>query len=66
MGFKNLDSIDLIKKEKVDRHYPERGVKAFYISKYDPRMPHPRKLNQEITITSPAVRTWRLYSQGRI
>ena len=44
MGFKNFDPIDLIKKEKVDRHYPERGVKAFYISKYDPRMPHPRKL----------------------
>ena len=26
------------------RNKPEKGVKSFYISKYDPRLPHPRKL----------------------
>ena len=36
--------IVLIKKEKTDNSIPEKGVKAFYVSKYDPRMPHPRKL----------------------
>ena len=31
-------------KEKVPRNKPVKGVKAFYILKYDPRMPDPRQL----------------------
>ena len=31
----------MIKKEKEDKKKPEKGVKAFFVSKYDPRMPHP-------------------------
>ena len=44
MKFKSLDPIELIKKEKVPRSVPKKGVKAFYITNYDPRMLHPRKL----------------------
>ena len=44
LSYKSLDPIALIKKEKTDKSIPEKGVKAFYVSKYDPRMPHPRKL----------------------
>ena len=42
--FRHLDPVELIKKEKEDKRKPEKGVKAYYVSKYDPRMPHPRKL----------------------
>ena len=44
MKFRSLDPIELIKKEKVPRNVPKKGVKAFYITNYDPRMLHPRKL----------------------
>ena len=44
MKFKRLDPVELIKKEKEDKKKPEKGVKAFFVSKFDPRMPHPRKL----------------------
>ena len=44
MKFKDLDPVELIKKEKKDKKKPEKGVKAFFVSKYDPRMPHPRKM----------------------
>ena len=44
MKFKDLDPVELIKKEKEDKKKPEKGVKAFFVSKYDPRMPHPRKM----------------------
>ena len=38
------DPINLIKKEKTAKKKPNKGVRAFVISKYEPRMPHPRKL----------------------
>ena len=44
LKFKNEDPIELIKREKVVRGKPEKGVRAFYITKYDPRLPHPRQL----------------------
>ena len=44
LEFKDDNPIDLILKEKVPRNKPAKGVKAFYITKYDPRMPHPRQL----------------------
>ena len=44
MKFEKEDPIELIRKENVTRNKPEKGVKVFYIAKYDPRMPHPRKL----------------------
>ena len=44
LKFKDEDPIELIKKEKVVRDKPEKGLKAFYITKYDPRLPHPRQL----------------------
>ena len=44
LKFKDLDPIELIKKEKVVKKKPDKGLQAFYISDYDPRMPHPRQL----------------------
>ena len=44
LEFRNEDPIVLINKEKVVRNKPVKGVKAFFISKYDPRMPQPRHL----------------------
>ena len=44
MKFKDEDPIELIKKQKVVRGKPDKGVKAFFITKYDPRVPHPRQL----------------------
>ena len=44
MEFINDDPIELIKKSKTIINRPEKGVRAFYVSKYDPRMPHPRQL----------------------
>ena len=44
LEFRNDDPIELIKKSKTIRNRPEKGVRAFYVSKYDPRMPHPRQL----------------------
>ena len=44
MKFKDEDPIELIKKQKVVRGKPDKGVKAFFITKYDPRLPHPRQL----------------------
>ena len=34
----------MISKDKVAKNKPDKGVKAYYIAKYDPRMPHPRQL----------------------
>ena len=51
MKFKDVDPIALIRKDKVQRNKPDKGVKAFYVTKYDPRMPHPRQLIS--TIISP-------------
>ena len=42
--FRDLDPVELIKKEKVVRKRPEKGVQAFFITDYDPRMLHPRQL----------------------
>ena len=44
LNFIDEDPIELIKKEKVVRNKPVKGVKAFFVTKYDPRMPHPRQL----------------------
>ena len=34
-------TIELIKKEKTVRKSPEKGVQAFFITNYDPRLMHP-------------------------
>ena len=44
LKFKELDPLNLIKKRKIVRSKPTKGVRAFFISGYDPRMPHPRQL----------------------
>ena len=44
LKFEAEDPLTLIRKVKVCRTKPNKGVKAFYIAKYDPRMPHPRQL----------------------
>ena len=44
LKFKDQDPKELIKKPKRMKKKPDKGVQAFYISDYDPRMPHPRKL----------------------
>ena len=44
LKFKDEDPVTLIRREKVQRGKPIKGVKAFYITKYDPRLPHPRQL----------------------
>ena len=44
LKFKDEDPVSLVRKEKVHRGKPDKGLKAFYISKYDPRLPHPRQL----------------------
>ena len=44
LKFKDEDPIQLIRKEKVCRNKPAKGVKVYFITKYDPRLPHPRQL----------------------
>ena len=44
LELKNQDPVALIHKEKVVRNKPVKGVKAYFITKYDPRMPQPRQL----------------------
>ena len=44
LQFRDEDPIALIKKPKVIRKKPEKGVKAFYVTKFDPRLPHPRQM----------------------
>ena len=44
LAFKALDPVELIKQEKVVKKKPEKGVQAYYITNYEPRMLHPRKL----------------------
>ena len=44
MKFKNEDPLELIKRKKTIRDKPNKGVRAFFISKYDPRMPQPRQM----------------------
>ena len=44
MNFKSEDPIELINKEKRGKIKPVKGVKAYYIAKYDPRIPHPRQM----------------------
>ena len=44
LKFKNLDPIELIKKDKKVRVGPEKGVQAYFITTYDPRVLHPRQL----------------------
>ena len=43
LKFKDQDPKELIKKPKRMKKKPDKGVQAFYISDYDPRMPHPSK-----------------------
>ena len=42
--FRNLNPVDLIRKEKVVKKKPDKGVQAYYIANYEPRMLHPRQL----------------------
>ena len=42
LTFLTDDPLELIKKKKTVKKKPSKGVRAFFISKYDPRMPHPR------------------------
>ena len=42
MNFKSEDPIELINKEKRGKIKPVKGVKAYYIAKYDPRIPPPK------------------------
>ena len=44
LELKHQDPIVLINKEKTVRNKPVKGVKSFFITKYDPRMPQPRQL----------------------
>ena len=44
MKFRDLDPIQLINKEKVVKKGPDKGVQAYFISTFDPRMMHPRQL----------------------
>ena len=44
LQFRDEDPSELIKKEKVKRNKPDKGFEAFYITKYDPRMPHPQQM----------------------
>ena len=44
LQFKELDPVELIKKEKVVKKSPDKGVKAYLITNYEPRMLHPRQL----------------------
>ena len=40
MKFKDMDPIEIIKKEKSVKSKPEKGVRSYFITTYDPRMPH--------------------------
>ena len=42
--FKELDPVELIKKEKTVKKGPEKGVRSYLITNYEPRMLHPRQL----------------------
>ena len=44
LKFKDLDPIEEINKQKVDKKRPEKGVQSFFITDYDPRVLHPRQL----------------------
>ena len=44
LKYRDVDPLELIRKEKTVRKKPEKGVRVFYISKYDPRMPQPRQM----------------------
>ena len=44
LKFKDQDPIELIKRPRRAKKKPDKGVQAFFISEYDPRMPHPRQL----------------------
>ena len=44
LEFKKLNPIDEIRKDKPAKKGPTKGVQTFFISQYDPRVPHPRKL----------------------
>ena len=44
LQYKDISPVELIKKKKNVRKKPQKGVRVFFISKYDPRMPQPRQL----------------------
>ena len=44
LKFKSMDPVEIIKKEKSIKSKPEKGVRSYFITTYDPRMPHPRRL----------------------
>ena len=66
MKFKHEDPLELIKKKKKVRNKPHKGVRSFYISKYDPRMPHPRKLITRNYHHLEIIFTCRIFFQERI
>ena len=65
LKFKDEDPVDLIRKVKVNRSKPVKGVKAFYISKYDPRLPHPRQMISRNYHHLKTTLSYQTYSQGR-
>ena len=42
--FRNDDPVEMIKAGPKEKNNDETGVKIFYVDKFDPRMPHPRKM----------------------
>ena len=44
LKFKDQDPVELIKRPRREKKKPEKGVQAFFITEFDARMPHPRKL----------------------
>ena len=44
LKFENIDPVELAKKDKPESRKKKKGCKAFFISPFDPRLPHPRKI----------------------
>ena len=51
LKFKDVDPISKIRKEKAPRVKPTKGVRLFFISKFDARLPHPRHLIGRNSVT---------------
>ena len=69
MKFEHVDPVELVK-QKGNKSKPKRfkpGCRAFYISNYDPRLPHPRNLitrNYEILARSEKAKS--LFPRGNL
>ena len=44
LKFEKVDPIELAKKESSKTKNKKKGCKAYFISPYDPRLPHPREI----------------------